>query len=56
MEAEVKEKTKTPYSCKECGMPAIVEKNGTIHRTCEHKTTVVLDLEVVVYGESQFSG
>lgn len=50
-----KEKYKTGYSCKECGKPVLIEKSGAIHRICEHKTTVILDLEVVVYGESYFS-
>jgi hypothetical protein len=40
------------YICKECGADATVDENGVIIRTCEHNTTVILNLEVVVTGES----
>lgn len=40
------------YTCKQCGAEATVDKDGTIHRTCEHNTTIILSLEVVVTGES----
>jgi hypothetical protein len=38
------------YLCKECGAPATVQ-DFTIHRTCDHKGTVLLDMSVTCYGE-----
>ena len=40
------------YICKECGASATVDKDGKIVRTCEHTGTILLDLHVVVTGES----
>jgi len=38
------------YVCKECGKDAFL-KDGQIVRSCEHNTTVTLQLEVVVTGD-----
>lgn len=40
------------YICKQCGAEATVNNDGTIIRTCEHNSTIVLEMEVVVTGES----
>ena len=40
------------YICKECGAEATVDEKGKITRTCEHNTTIILELNVVVTGES----
>lgn len=41
------------YMCKECGAEAMVSLDGIITRTCEHDSTVVLDISVEVFGESK---
>jgi hypothetical protein len=41
------------YICKECGAEATVDEQGKITRSCEHNTTIILDLSVTVYGESK---
>lgn len=43
------------YVCKECGAEATVKENGEIIRTCDHVTTIVLELMIVVTGESILS-
>jgi hypothetical protein len=40
------------YTCKECGAEATVDEQGNITRSCEHNTTIILDLHVEVFGES----
>lgn len=39
------------YICKECGKEAEVKKDGTIIRSCEHKTTIILDMSVTCTGD-----
>ena len=39
------------YICKECGAEVFVDTDGNITRTCDHTTTVILDIEVVATGE-----
>jgi len=39
------------YFCKECGAKATVSADGSIHRTCEHMTTIILDITVTCRGE-----
>jgi DNA-directed RNA polymerase subunit RPC12/RpoP len=42
------------YKCAECESEVTI-KDGEPVRTCEHAdTTIILDMEVVVYGESSF--
>jgi hypothetical protein len=43
------------YICKECGAEATVGDDGKIVRTCEHNTTIILELNVVVTGESNLA-
>ena len=43
------------YSCKACGAPASIGRDGTIRRTCEHTGTVVMRLDVVCRGESSLA-
>lgn len=44
------------YVCKECGKEAGVSRDGKIKRSCEHNTTVVLQLNVIARGQSKVSG
>lgn len=36
------------YLCKECGAEAMVSTEGVITRSCEHNTTVILDIKLEV--------
>ena len=36
------------YLCKECGAEAMVSTDGIITRSCDHNTTVILDISLEV--------
>jgi hypothetical protein len=40
------------YICKECGADVVVGNDGVIERKCDHTGTIILDLHVEVFGES----
>lgn len=42
------------YKCKECEAPATVGDNG-VERTCEHNTTVIMDMEAEAHGASKMN-
>jgi hypothetical protein len=40
------------YLCKDCGAEAFIGTDNKIIRTCDHDSTIILDLHVEVFGES----
>ena len=41
------------YICKECGLEVTIDSEGNVIRNCDHTGTIILELNVEVFGESK---